>query len=134
MDTVVVVLWIVGLIFVLISVINLIRRAIKSKRCTARTTAVVTDIKEKVVTRNDIESREYIPTISYKVNGKDYSREFTKVYLGDTYKVGQSVEIMYNPDKPSEVNKQGLNNKADIIILIIGLVIILVGIVLLAVM
>lgn len=133
MDTVVIVLWIVGLIFVIVALINMIKRAIKTKRCTARTSAVITDIKEKVSTRNNVESYEYIPTISYNVNGQQFSREFAKAYTAGTYQVGQALEIMYNPNKPTEINKQGTSNKADLIFLIIGVVIIIVGIVMLAI-
>jgi hypothetical protein len=133
MDTVVVVLWIVGLIFILIPLINIIKRAIKSKRCTAITSATITAIKERTITRNNIDSTTYIPTVSYTVNGQQCSREFAKAYVPGTYRVGQTVEIMYNPDKPTEINKHGSSNKADVVILIIGFVIILVGVVMLAV-
>ena len=131
MDTVVVVLFIVGLIFILVSVINIFRRAIKTRRCTERTSATVTAVKEKVQHRNNIRSTEYIPTIAYTVNGQEYSRDFAKAYVADTYHVGQTLEIMVNPDKPTEINKQGSSNKADLVMLVIGLVVILAGIVML---
>ncbi len=133
MDTVVIVLWIVGLIFVIVALVNIIKRAIKTKRCTARTSAVITGIKEKISTRNDVESHEYIPTITYSVNGQQYSREYAKAYTAATYHVGQTIGIMYNPNKPTEINKQGSSNKADVIIMIIGIVIIVVGIVMFAI-
>ncbi len=133
MDTVVIVLWIVGLIFILVTLINIIKRSIKIKRCTARSSAIVTDIKEKVSRKDDVVSREFIPTISYSVNGEQFSREYAKAYTAGTYQVGQALEIMYNPNKPTEINKQGTSNKADLIFLIIGVVIIIVGIVMLAI-
>ncbi len=130
MDTVVIVLWIVGVIFILVSLINIIKRSIKTKRCTAPASAIITDVKEKVSRRNNVVSREFIPTISYNVNGKDYAREFAKAYVADTYRVGQSIEIMVNPNNPAEVNKLGSNNKADLVMLVIGIVIIVIGAVL----
>jgi len=133
MDTVVIVLWIVGVIFLLVSVINIIRRAIKTKRCTSPATAVITDIKEKVSRRNNIESHEYIPTVSYTLNGQQYSREFAKAYVADTYRVGQTIEVMVNPNKPTEVNKTGSSNKADLVMMVIGVVIIIIGAVMLMV-
>ncbi len=133
MDTVVIVLWIVGVIFLLVSLINIIKRSIKTKRCTSQVTALVTDVKEKVSKRNNVVSREFIPTISYNVNGKPYSREFTKAYAADTYHVGQAIDIMVNPNNPAEVNKLGSNNKADLVMLVIGIVIIVIGAVLLLV-
>ncbi len=128
-NVVVIVLWIVGLIFVLVTIINIIKRAVKAKRCTARTTAVITDIKEKIHRRNNVTSREFTPTIAYTVNGTAYSRAYMKDYVGDAYHVGQSVEIMYNPHKPTEINTLGSSNKADIVMMVIGLVLIFIGIV-----
>ena len=127
MDTVVIVLWIVGVIFLLISLISIIKRSIKTKRCTTPASAIITDVKEKVSRRNNVVSREFTPTISYNVNGKQYSREFAKAYLADTYIVGQPIEIMVNPNNPAEINKLGSNNKADLVMLIIGAVIIIIG-------
>jgi len=127
MDTVVIVLWIVGVIFLLISLINIIKRSIKTKRCTTPASAIITDVKEKVSRRNGVVSREYIPTISYNVNGKPYSREYAKAYVADTYRVGQPIEIMVNPNNPAEINKQGSSNKADLVMLVIGVVVILIG-------
>ena len=132
MDTVVIVLWIVGVIFLLISLISIIKRSIKTKRCTTHASAIITDVKEKVSRRNGVVSREYIPTISYNVNGKPYSREYAKAYVADTYRVGQPIEIMVNPNNPAEINKQGSSNKADLVMLVIGVVVILIGFAILA--
>ena len=133
MDTVVIVLWIVGVIFLLVALISIIKRAIKTRRCTAPTTAVITDVKEKVSRRNNIESRVYIPTVSYSLNDQQYSREFARAYVADTYHVGQAIEIMVNPNKPTEINKSGSSNKADVVMLVIGAVIIIIGAVMLMV-
>jgi len=126
-----IVLWVVALAFVFITIKNLIVRSVKMKRCTATATATITDLKEIVSRRNNVVSREYVPTIQYSVEGIEYNKKFTKAYNAETYKIGQSVEIMYNPDKPSEINKQGSSNKADIVMLCVGIVIGLVGVVLL---
>lgn len=129
----VIVLWVVALIFILVTVKNIIVRAVKMRRCTALAAGMITDLKEKVRTRNGIiESREYIPTVSYTVDGVEYIKKFTRAYNAATYTIGQTVEIMYNPDRPSEINKKGTRNKADIVILCIGVLIGVVGMVLLA--
>ena len=133
MDTVVIVLWIVGVIFLLVSLINIIKRSIKTKRCTQPVSALITDTKEKVSRRNNIVSREFIPTISYNVNGKPFSRQYAKAYVADTYRVGQAIDIMVNPNNPAEINKAGSSNKADLVMLVIGVVIIVIGAVLLLV-
>lgn len=133
MDTTVIVLWIVGLIFILITLVNIIKRAIKTKRCTSPVSAVITDVKDKARRKNNIVSHTYIPTISYTFEGQQYSREYAKAYVADTYRVGQSIDIMVNPSKPTEVNKMGSSNKADLVMMVIGVVIIIVGAVMLAI-
>ncbi len=117
------VLWIVALCFILVTAIRLIKRKIKTKRCTASTTAQVTEVKEKVMRRNGVITREYVPTISYIIDGTTYSRKYAKGYRGDEYQVGQTIDIQYNPNNPEEVNTLGTSNQADKVMLIIGIVI-----------
>ena len=45
-----------------------------------------------------------------------------------TYHIGQILPILYNPQKPDDVNTIGTSNKADLVMLIIGLVIGVAGI------
>lgn len=123
-----IVLWIVAFAFVLVTSINMIRRAIKTKHCTAEANADVVEIKELVRRRNGIITREYLPTISYVVDGTTYTRKYTKAYHSDTYHIGQILPILYNPQKPDDVNTIGTSNKADLVMLIIGLVIGVAGI------
>ena len=118
-----IVLWIVAFAFVLVTSINMIRRAIKTKHCTAEANADVVEIKELVRRRNGIITREYLPTISYVIDGTTYTRKYTKAYHSDTYHIG-----LYNPQKPDDVNTIGTSNKADLVMLIIGLVIGVAGI------
>ena len=49
-----IVLWIVAFAFVLVTSINMIRRAVKTKHCTAETNADVIEIRELVRRRNGI--------------------------------------------------------------------------------
>ena len=121
------VLWIVALCFILVTAIRLIKRKIKTKRCMASTTAQVTEVKEKVMRRNGVITREYVPTISYIIDGTTYSRKYAKGYRGDEYQVGQTIDIQYNPNNPEEINTLGTSNQADKIMLIIGIVIGVIG-------
>ena len=124
-----VILWIVALAFVLVTSINMIRRAVKTKHCTAETNANVIAIKELVRRKNGITTREYLPTISYVIDGTTYTRKYAKAYRSDAYHIGQFLPVLYNPQKPEEVNTIGTSNKADLTLFIIGLVIGVVGIV-----
>jgi hypothetical protein len=128
-----VVLWIVALIFIIVTLKNIIVRAIKIKRCTATTEGVISDVEEKVSTRHGIKSRTYIPTVNYTVDGTEYSKRFAKAYNADTYTVGRTLELFYDPNDPSKINKMWTNNKADIVMLCIGIFIGAAGAVMLAI-
>ncbi len=116
------VLWIVALCFILVTAIRLLKRKAQIKSCTASTTAVITEVKEKVMRRDDVTTREFVPMISYAIDGTTYSRKYTKAYQSDTYQVGQTIDIQYNPKDPEKVNTLGTSNKADKVMLIIGVV------------
>ena len=134
-----IVLWVVALAFILVTLKNILVRAVKMRRCTESVTATVTDVKKERQTQGSgsgharISTWEYILTVAYTVNGIEYNRRFAKAYHADTYAVGQTVEITVNPNKPSEINKKGASNKADLVILGIGVLIGIAGAVLLAV-
>ena len=121
------VLWIIALCFILVTGSRLIKRRIKTKHCTASTTAEVTEVKEMVMRRNGVITKEYVPTISYIIDGTTHSRKYAKGYRGDTYQVGQTIDIQYNPENPEEVNTLGTSNQADKVMLIIGIIIGVIG-------
>ena len=121
------VLWIIALCFILVAGSRLIKRKIKTNRCTASTTAEVTEVKEMVMRRNGVITKEYVPTISYIIDGTTYSRKYAKGYRGDTYQIGQTIDIQYNPMNPEEINTLGTSNQADKVMLIIGIIIGVIG-------
>ncbi|MEL7610775.1 MAG: DUF3592 domain-containing protein [Bacillota bacterium] len=132
-----IVLWLVALVFMLVTLKNILVRAVKKRRCTATVRATITDVKEKERTQGrssghaGITTTEYIPTVAYTVDGVEYSKRFIPAYRADAYAVGQAVEIMVNPDRPNEINKKGTSNKADVVMLCIGVAIGIAGAVLL---
>lgn len=121
------VLWIVAVCLILVTAIRLLKRNAQMNSCTASTTAVVTEVKEKVIRQDGVTTREYAPMISYTIDGTTYSRKYTKAYQGDTYQTGQTIDIQYNPKNPEKVNTLGASNKADKVMLIIGIVIGIIG-------
>ena len=121
------VLWIIALCFILVTGSRLIKRRIKTKHCTASTTAEVTEVKEMVMRRSGVITKEYVPTISYIIDGTTYSRKYAKGYRGDTYQIGQTIDIQYNPMNPEEINTLGTSNQADKVMLIIGIIIGVIG-------
>ena len=122
------VLWIVALCFIVVTTIRLLKRRAQMKSCTASTTAVVTEIKEKIIRQDGVTTREYVPVISYTIDGTTYSRKYTKAYQGDVYQIGQTIAIQYNPGNPEKVNTLGASNKADKVMLIIGIVFGVIGV------
>ena len=126
-----IVLWVVALAFMFVTLKNIIVRAFKNRRCTEPTNGVISEVKQKTSRREGIVTIEYIPTVSYTVDGADYSAKFTKAYHAATYTIGQAVEVMYNPDKPSEINAKGASNKSDIVLFALGILIAIIGAVLL---
>lgn len=137
MMTKVIALWIVALAFILVTLKNILVRAVKVRRCTATVQATVTEVKKQKRTQGRGKGHggrtttKYIPTVAYTVDSVEYSKRFTPAYRADTYVPGQAVEVMVNPNKPSEINKKGMSNKADIVMLCIGVAIGIVGVVLL---
>ena len=129
MAIIAVVLWFVALVFIVITLNNIVVRSVKTRRCTAMVQGTITEVKEKISRREEVVSREYIPTVKYTVAGVEYSKKFTKAYNADVYTVGQSVNIMYNPNKPAEINKVGASNKMDFILMGVGVLIGLVGVI-----
>jgi len=115
------VLWIVALCFIVVTAIRLLKRRAQMKSCTASTTAVVTEIKEKIIRQDGVSTREFVPVISYVIDGTTYARKYTKAYQGDVYQIGQTIDIQYNPQNPEKVNTLGASNKADKVMLIIGI-------------
>lgn len=123
-----VILWLVAFIFLIMIVKNVISRATKKKRCTATTNAIIKEVKDRFVS---IFTREYTPIISYTVDGNEYICKFTKAYVPEVYQVGQSIEIQYNPKKPTEINTKGDSNKSDYVFLALTILLVIIGYVLL---
>lgn len=133
MEITAIVLWIVAFFIIMGSLFNIVMRAIKRKRCTEITAGTITDIKEKIKRGEEYSTREYYSTVSYIVGGVTYTKPFIKAYNSETFKVGQEVDVMYNPNKPSEINTLGVSNIAAFVVLGVGLLIGVSGIILLAI-
>ena len=123
-----VILWLVAFIILIIIIKNMLSRATKKRRCTATTNAVIKDVKERFIS---VMTNEYTPIVSYTVDGNEYTCKYTKAYVPDSYQVGQTVEIQYNPNKPKEINSKGDSNKSDYVFLGVTIVIAIIGYVLL---
>ncbi len=126
MDITAVVLLLVGVIFILVTLSNILIRTIKRKRCTETAQGIITEVVERDRRNNGVRTREYIARVRYEAEGGVYETKLAKAYTS-SYQTGQVVDVLYNPNRPQEINKKGTSNKADLILCGIGLLIALAG-------
>lgn len=91
-------------IFILVSYFN------AKKVQTAETTATIIIIDSEVETDTDgFETRWYYPVIEYTVDSEKYRTRLPDSGTSNSaeYKVGDKVEINYNPEKPEQISKKG---------------------------
>lgn len=75
----------------------------RQKRCTAYTLGTVTDV--KYVRTGKLMG--YVPTVSYTVNGVEYSGDYSFAHQSKNYyKIGDEFWVMYNPENPSEFTQE----------------------------
>ena len=122
---------IIGVLFLAVGVFLITRTIHNNRVLTAETTAVVTEVREEISTSHNTHSdkavieintkepkttKYYYPSIEYTVNGQTYNNELsTGSSDPDQYKVGTSLSIRYNPDKPTEIDLGSASNKTGII-------------------
>jgi hypothetical protein len=74
----------------------------KEKRCSAYTSATVTDLKTVAKKRRFKKVLCYIPTVSYEVGGMTYTGIYPRTFDPEEYHIGDSCWVMYNPKNPRE--------------------------------
>ena len=66
-----------------------------------KTTASITDVRMD----STGESTIYYPTVEYTVDGKTYTTELDTG--SGSYRIGQTLSVLYNPDNPAAVHDGG---------------------------
>ena len=85
-------------------------------RCTAKTNAKII----KIVTENIIHDYgnpaiySYFPVIEYSVENESFQRMYNIGFKKDKYKIGEEIEIMYNPEKPEDFYFVGDNSGSKV--------------------
>lgn len=97
----------VGMVFLGMSVAFTINEIKKSERCSEETTAVVVEIKSKLSTTKDSDGHShtttvYSPVFMYTVNGEWITAGNDTYSNPCSFRVGQQVELNYNPNDPTE--------------------------------
>ena len=103
---------IIGIVFFVMGVLIFITEYGKNKRCTAEADAVITDvIKEERWKRSKHGSGRqiyYYPVIEFPVRGQTIRvKTRIKASLPGTYKKGDRLNILYNPQNPADLKLPG---------------------------
>lgn len=90
----------IGLIFLFVSIlVSLVHRK-KEKNCTAHTVATVINVIKKLNTTSHSHSHSYYPVFQYTTaSGQSVCKQYNFGTNPPKYKVGQNVEICYDPQK-----------------------------------
>lgn len=127
------VIW--GIVLLAFGVISIIKELKRSARCTEHTPGYVVDvIKDQRINDdgNKTKRYSYTPVFEYMIDGKTF-RSQSNVSTGDKYeyKIGDSVNILYNPQQPDEFLIKGKSKKSGIgfgvVLTLLGILIIALG-------
>lgn len=104
-------------------------------KCTSNCKGVLNEIGEKLREYRDEDGDErkktyYFPIYEFEVSGKKYKiRDTTGNVSQENLKIGEIVEIKYNPENPSECYKEGdAFSKVWLVFLVFGIICIIEGI------
>lgn len=119
----------IGMLFMAVGVFLIVKTVHNNRVLTAETTAVITEIREEVTTSHDTNSNKavievnskpktrtyYYPSIKYTIDGQTYYNDLsTGSSDPDAYRVGNSINIRYNPAKPTEIDLGSTSTKSSI--------------------
>lgn len=92
---------IIGILFALVGVFNLIRYTMRLKKCTEKVEATVVGFEVRS-NGGELNRNMYYPIYEYKVNGesKKVVSKFGKT--GKMFEKNEKVELRYNPDNITE--------------------------------
>lgn len=113
---------IVGIMFMIVSFVLSSNYSKDLKRCSAQVDATITDIITYIDSDND---KSHKTKISYSIDDKNYTT--TLNHYNSKYKIGETLEINYNPDDPTDIVQKG-NKFVYMIFRIMGIGFIIIGI------
>ena len=97
---------ILGTVFLVLGAVNLAGEIKRLRACSEETTATVIDVKRS---RTGKRSRSYTPVMEFYVDGRAYVGDGNM--LGSSFrrrfKVGDTMEILYDPEDPSLFRPKG---------------------------
>lgn len=124
-----------GVVFVGIGIFLMLKGNDMAKRCTAKATGTVVEVIEEEENNTDDAGYTYMyfPVIEYKAEEQTISQKYsTGDGNQDKYKVGDKVDVLYDPNKPEDYLIKGdekTSNIMGIVFIVMGAVVAVVGIV-----
>ena len=124
---------IVGVIFLGVGIFMFIRNNNLIKKCTEEVDGIVVDMKEDYSSDDDGTSYIYYPIIEYKVGEEIIKGTMDKGSSNPSYKIGDKVTILYNPNNKNEFIVKGDKSSSifSVVFIGLGILVIILGIVLL---
>lgn len=122
---------IVGLVIIAVGIFLIINGKNLEKRCTESAEGTVVEIVVDSQTDSDgTPSTTYYPIIEYKVGEQIVSKQSSTGSGSSDYKIGEKVEILYNPNKAEEYIIKGdkSSNVLGIVFIVVGIFMTCVGI------
>lgn len=112
----------VGIIFVAVGIFIYFKNQYLVKNCTMETVATVVNMKEDLTTDDDTTRYIYYPIIEYKASGEKVTVQMDNGSNPPSYSIGDTVTILYNPNKVKEFIVKGENSSSifSIVFIVIG--------------
>lgn len=133
----------IGILSIAVGAFLLIRGNDMAKRCTTGTTGTVVEIIEEKEENREAEDSgatvydtyicTYYPVIEYKAGDKTISQKYYTGYGNENkYKVGDKVDILYDPNKTEDYLIKGDEKTSSIIgivFIVVGVLVTLIGLI-----
>jgi len=126
---------IMGALLLVVGIFATVKDRKLRKGCTATANATIVDIKTKIehdAGETGSDTTKYIPVLEFYANGSQVVAEGNQSSGNrEKYHVGDSMEIIYNPDKPTILfmDTQAKTNKFSLLLTVIGAAMLVYGIV-----
>ena len=121
----------VGFMFIIVGIVTMNQGNDLKKRCTEETIGTVVEVicESDYSTTEDTYTYTYYPVIEYQVGERTISQKSRSGQYPPKYKVGDQVEIYYNPDNAEEyiIKGDSIPTYLGIIFIVIGSIVLAVG-------
>ena len=117
------VIFLLGIIFMFTGIILMRKHKNRQTNCTTPAQATVLE-NQKVFFPAETEQYSWFPIIKYTINGKGYKTRHYHGTAKEKYKIGEVIDILYNPEKPEEyiIIKENSFKRIEVIFVFVGFI------------